>query len=87
MIACTAYTRYVLDVGNSEDWLALQVAMAPCLLGYGALAKLLHDDPNSKREDNLYWEWIENYVADNYTAAVKTGSGKTNCFAMGRVEL
>ncbi|KAM7223649.1 Phosphomethylpyrimidine kinase domain containing protein [Rhypophila decipiens] len=72
--ACTAYTRYVLDVGNSEDWLALQIAMAPCLLGYAALARLRHDDPNSKRDGNLYWEWIKNYVADGYTAAVKTGS-------------
>ncbi|KAK4106941.1 hypothetical protein N658DRAFT_414120 [Parathielavia hyrcaniae] len=74
--ACTAYTRYVLDIGQSQDWLGLQVAMAPCLLGYGAIAKMLHADPRSKREGNLYWTWIENYVADDYTTAVKTGSGE-----------
>ncbi|KAK3301655.1 Ribokinase-like protein [Chaetomium strumarium] len=72
--ACTAYTRYVLDIGQSQDWLGLQVAMAPCLLGYGAIARQLHADPRSKREGNLYWTWIENYVADDYTTAVKTGS-------------
>lgn len=74
--ACTAYTRYVIDVGQSEDWLALQVAMAPCLLGYGAIGRLLHDDPQSKRDGNLYWTWIENYVAEDYLSAVRTGSGE-----------
>lgn len=70
--------RYVLDIGQSEDWLALQIAMAPCLLGYGAIAKRLHADPRSKREGNIYWTWIENYVAEDYVTAVKTGSGECN---------
>ncbi|TGO45460.1 hypothetical protein BCON_0390g00030 [Botryotinia convoluta] len=72
--ACTAYTRYVLDIGQSEDWLALQISMAPCLIGYGEIAKRLHADPKTKREGNIYWKWIENYVADDYTEAVKVGS-------------
>ncbi|KAJ4292122.1 trifunctional hydroxymethylpyrimidine kinase/phosphomethylpyrimidine kinase/thiaminase [Collariella sp. IMI 366227] len=66
--------KYVLDIGQSQDWLGLQVSMAPCLLGYGALAKKLHADPRSKQDGNLYWEWIQNYVAADYTTAVKTGS-------------
>lgn len=66
----------MLDIGQSQDWLGLQVAMAPCLLGYGAIAKGLHADPRSKQQGNLYWTWIENYVADDYVTAVKTGSGK-----------
>jgi thiaminase len=73
--ACTAYTRYVLDVGQSEDWIALQMALAPCLLGYGAVAQQLHADTASVRgEGNRYWNWIENYVADDYVGAVKIGS-------------
>ncbi|KAL0931354.1 thiamine biosynthesis protein (thi-4) [Colletotrichum truncatum] len=72
--ACTAYTRYVLDVGQSEDWIGLQMALAPCLLGYGAVAKQLHGDVKTKRDENTYWKWIENYVADDYVQAVKTGS-------------
>ncbi|KAL2271931.1 hypothetical protein VTJ83DRAFT_1302 [Remersonia thermophila] len=72
--ACTAYTRYVLDIGNSQDWLGLQMSMAPCLLGYGAIAKKLHADPRSKREGNTYWTWIENYVGADYVEAVKAGS-------------
>lgn len=51
-IACTAYTRYVLDIGQSEDWLGLQISLAPCLLGYGAIAKQLHADVRTKTEGN-----------------------------------
>jgi thiaminase len=74
-MACTAYTRYVLDVGMSEDYLALQLALAPCLLGYGAIAEMLHADPNTKKTDaeNTYWKWILNYIADDYVGAVLTG--------------
>jgi len=72
--ACTAYTRYVLDVGLSEDWFALQISMAPCLIGYGVIARRLHDDPKTKREGNIYWDWIQNYVAEDYTEAVNVGS-------------
>ncbi|KAG6024725.1 hypothetical protein E4U40_003122 [Claviceps sp. LM458 group G5] len=73
--ACTAYTRYVLDVGQSEDWLALQMALAPCLLGYGAVAKMLHAHESTRRgADNVYWPWIQNYVADDYVQAVRLGS-------------
>ncbi|KAM0451753.1 hypothetical protein ACHAO4_005710 [Trichoderma viride] len=72
--ACTAYTRYVLDIGQSEDWLALQMALAPCLLGYGAVAKMLHAHADTVRDGNTYWEWIENYNADDYVEAVRLGS-------------
>jgi thiaminase len=67
-----------LDIGNSEDWFALHVAMAPCLIGYGVIAKRLYDDPKTKRKDNIYWKWIETYVADDYSEAVASGSGKSD---------
>lgn len=51
--------------------------MAPCLLGYGAVAKMLHaHDATDKSTANKYWPWIENYVADDYTEAVRLGSGE-----------
>lgn len=78
-IDCTAYSRYILDVGQSEDWLALQMALTPCLIGYGAIAKRLHAGENTLRDGNTYWKWIENYVADDYTEAVRLGSGKSDC--------
>ncbi|KAI0402945.1 Phosphomethylpyrimidine kinase-domain-containing protein [Xylaria palmicola] len=83
--ACTAYTRYVLDIGQSEDWIGLQIALAPCLLGYGAIAKQLHADPRTKTEGNTYWPWILNYVADDYVQAVQTGCGKSLGSRLGRI--
>ncbi|KAM0431048.1 hypothetical protein ACHAPT_005686 [Fusarium lateritium] len=72
--ACTAYTRYVLDIGQNGDWLGLQVALAPCLLGYGAVARMLHEHEDTVRENNTYWAWIKNYNEDDYTQAVRLGS-------------
>lgn len=73
-LTCVAYSRYVLDIGQSQDWMALQMSLAPCLLGYGATAKRLHAQYASDRESNRYWKWIENYVADDYQKAVSLGS-------------
>ena len=76
--ACTAYTRFLLDIGHSQDLLALQVALAPCTLGYAAVAKMLVDHPDTRKAGggNSYWPWIENYVAEDYVEAVRLASGK-----------
>ncbi|KAF8253980.1 thiamine biosynthesis protein [Wilcoxina mikolae CBS 423.85] len=72
--ACTAYTRYVLDIGHTHDFLALTVAMAPCLFGYHEIGEWLLNDPNTKHKDNPYYEWILNYgQSDSYSEAVKLG--------------
>ncbi|KAJ9620332.1 trifunctional hydroxymethylpyrimidine kinase/phosphomethylpyrimidine kinase/thiaminase [Knufia peltigerae] len=74
-LACTAYSRYVLDVGSSQDWLAIQMALAPCLLGYAEAARLARVDPARKTtaQGNRYWRWVENYVAEDYLQAVRAG--------------
>jgi thiaminase II len=74
-LACTAYSRYVLDIGASQDWIALQMALAPCLLGYAEVAARLHGDPLSvsAEKGNRYWRWVENYVAEDYCEAVRVG--------------
>ena len=76
--ACTAYSRYVLDIGQSEDWLALQISLLPCLLGYGMIAARLKAEQkaNPPKQPNRYQTWIDNYVADDYVTAVKTGRGE-----------
>lgn len=51
------------------------MALAPCLIGYGAIANRLYTEKDTLREGNRYWKWIENYVADDYTEAVRLGSG------------
>lgn len=66
----------MLDIGQSEDWLALQVSFAPCLIGYAVIARRLYDDPKTVRTGNIYWKWIENYTDEDYTTAVEVGSGK-----------
>ena len=40
-----AYTRYVLDRGLSGDILDLQVALAPCIMGYAVIGKQLMENP------------------------------------------
>jgi len=40
-IETLAYTRYVLDTGMRGDLLALQVALAPCVIGYAEIAARL----------------------------------------------
>jgi hypothetical protein len=52
------------------------MALAPCLIGYGAIAKRLYTDAGTLREGNQFWKWIENYVAEDYSEAVRLGSGK-----------
>lgn len=49
------------------------------------IAKRLHglQDPekflreNGEKAENRYKQWIENYVAEDYTEAVKQGCGKS----------
>jgi hydroxymethylpyrimidine/phosphomethylpyrimidine kinase len=75
-----SFHSYILDIGASEDWLALQIAMFPCLIGYHHIAQRLStlQDPSEPKNANRYRQWIDNYIADDYTQAVGKGMGK--CF-------
>jgi thiaminase len=81
--ATTAYTRYVLDIGMSQDYLALQIALLPCLIGYGIIAKRLYEDPSTVRVGSKYWKWIEQYVAEEYREAMMRGSELVEKHAQG----
>ena len=52
------------------------MALLPCLIGYGIIARRLFDDANTAREGNKYWKWIETYIAQGYVMAMKTGRGE-----------
>lgn len=55
------------------------MALAPRLLGHGAVATMLHvrDRESSRRgEGNVYWPWIQSCLADDYVRAVALASGK-----------
>lgn len=68
--ACTAYTRYVLDIGQSQDRLALEVAMASCAIGYKEIGRWLLSRETTVREGNPYWTWIQAYTSVEYVEAV-----------------
>lgn len=37
---------------------------------------MLFNHPDTKREGNTYWPWIQNYVAEDYVEAVRLASGE-----------
>jgi thiaminase/transcriptional activator TenA len=63
-----AYTRYVLDTGMRGDLLALQVALAPCVIGYAEIAARLTEHPQAHGEANPYRVWIAEYAGAPYQA-------------------
>jgi thiaminase/transcriptional activator TenA len=68
--ATLAYTRFVLDAGMQGDLLDLHVALAPCIIGYGEIARRLSADPTTKVEGNPYQDWIAMYAGADYQALV-----------------
>ena len=67
--ATVAYTRYVLDCGMSGDLLDLHVALIPCVIGYGEIAKALAPNGPDALGDHPYREWIGEYAGEGYLAA------------------
>jgi thiaminase/transcriptional activator TenA len=61
-----AYTRYVLETGMRGDLLALKVALAPCVIGYGEIATRLATYPGALSERNPYANWISEYAGSAY---------------------
>ena len=61
-----AYTRYVLDTGMRGDLLALQVALAPCVIGYAEIGTRLAARPGALTVANPYRVWIEEYCGAPY---------------------
>ncbi len=67
-VATMAYTRYVLEAGNSGDLLDLHVALAPCIVGYAEIGTALAADPRTVRAGNPYVDWIDMYAGAEYQA-------------------
>jgi len=61
-----AYTRYVLDTGMRGDLLALNVALAPCVIGYAEIATRLASRPDAHAATNPYRLWIAEYAGAPY---------------------
>lgn len=58
-----AYTRYVLERGMAGDILDLEVALAPCVLGYGAIGRAL---AARRANANPYADWIAMYAGEEF---------------------
>lgn len=67
-----AYTRFVLEAGMAGDLLDLQVALAPCILGYAEIGTRLA--ANSKAT-NPYERWITEYSGYAYLAVAADFNG------------
>jgi thiaminase (transcriptional activator TenA) len=61
-----AYTRYVLDRGVGGDRLDLEVALAPCIIGYAEIATERMADPATLLAGNPYREWLDMYAGSEY---------------------
>jgi thiaminase/transcriptional activator TenA len=66
-----AYTRWVLDRGMAGDILDLEVALAPCTIGYGEIAQRIEAHPGRLRDGNPYESWIATYAAPSYQAMAR----------------
>lgn len=61
-----AYTRFVLEAGHAGDVLDLNVALAPCMIGYAEIATWLVQTYGMPDQDHPYHAWISEYAGDAY---------------------
>ena len=61
-----AYTRYVLEKGLAGDLLDLQVALAPCVVGYAEIGRNLINNAATVLEGNPYRAWIDMYASEDF---------------------
>jgi thiaminase (transcriptional activator TenA) len=66
-----AYTRFVLDRGLAGDRLDLEVALAPCIVGYAEIAAECIADPATRLDGNPYREWLAMYAGAEYQALAR----------------
>jgi thiaminase/transcriptional activator TenA len=71
-----SYTRYVIDRGLAGDILDLEVALAPCTVGYGEVAQRILADPRRRATDNPYQSWIDTYADPGYQAMAKAAAAR-----------
>ena len=76
-----AYTRTMLDYGQSGDILDLMVSLSACLIGYAEVGLRLLADPATQREGNPYLPWIEVYGGEHYVALANEGARRLDDLA------
>jgi len=71
-----AYTRWVLDRGIAGDILDLEVALAPCTVGYGEIALVIEAAATRRRDANPYESWIAMYAGAEYQALARASAAR-----------
>jgi len=66
-----AYTRFVLDRGLAGDRLDLEVALAPCIVGYAEIAAERMADRATRHDGNPYREWLDMYAGAEYQSLAR----------------
>lgn len=61
-----AYTRFVLEAGHAGDVLDLNVALAPCMVGYAEIADWLVQTYGAPEQSHPYHAWISEYSGSGY---------------------
>ena len=69
-----AYTRFVLDRGLAGDRLDLEVALAPCIVGYAEIAAERMADPATRHAGNPYREWLDMYAGAEYQSLARAAA-------------
>ena len=77
-----AYTRTMLDYGQSGDILDLMVSLSACLIGYAEVGLRLLGNPATRRESNPYLPWIEVYGGAHYVALANEGARRLDALAV-----
>jgi thiaminase/transcriptional activator TenA len=77
-----SYTRWVLDRGFSGDILDLEVALAPCTVGYAEVALRILADPARKVSGNPYQSWIDTYAAEDYQALARAAAARIDTLGL-----
>ena len=67
-----AYTRYMLSIGQSGDFLDMLVALSACAIGYGYIgAEIKQRLSKDELEKHPYKEWILTYSGEVFQAEIK----------------
>lgn len=79
-MATVAYTRYVLDCGMAGDLLDLEVALAPCTIGYAEIGSNLVSE-YSPTEGHRYVEWISEYAGEPFQQGAQSAIDRLDSLA------
>lgn len=81
-MATVAYTRFVLDCGMAGDLLDLEVALAPCTIGYAEIGTNLQAE-HSPGADHPYGEWIAEYAGAPFQEGAQAAIDRLDQLAGG----